>query len=138
MRRYASFLPGQETHRRLPQSCSNQQWSDRIMSKNRIVVNGTTIEVEGSNVTIRSGTVYVDEVSICSVQDQEIHVYWHGDLAQLQAGGSVTCGDVHGNVTANGSVDCQDVAGRISSNGRVQAARAYNNINANGSVRISY
>lgn len=108
------------------------------MSKNRIVVNGMTIEVEGNNVAIRSGTVYVDGVSICSVQDQEIHVHWHGDLAQLQAGGSVTCGDVHGNVVANGRVDCQDVSGKISSNGRVQAARAYNNIQANGSVRISY
>ncbi len=109
------------------------------MSKNRIVVNGISFEVEGSNVAVRSGTVYVNEVSVCSVQDQEIHVYWHGDLAQLQASGSVTCGDVHGNVSANGNVDCQDVAGRVSCNGRVQAARAYNNnINANGSVRISY
>ncbi len=109
------------------------------MSKNRIVVNGISFEVEGSNVAVRSGTVYVDEVSVCSVQDQEIHVYWHGELAQLQVSGRVTCGDVHGNVSANGRVDCQNVAGRISSNGRVQAARAYNNnINANGSVRISY
>lgn len=108
------------------------------MSKNKIVVNGISFEVEGSNVAVRSGTVYVDGVSVCSVEDQEIHVYWHGDLAQLQAGGRVTCGDVHGNVTANGRVDCQDVAGRISSNGRVQAARAYNNIQANGSVRINY
>jgi hypothetical protein len=108
------------------------------MSKNRIVVNGLTIEVEGSNVAIRSGTVYVDGVSVCSVQEQEIHVHWHGDLAYLQAGGSVTCGDVHGDVVANGRVSCQDVSGQVSCNGRVQAARTYNNINANGSVRINH
>ncbi len=108
------------------------------MSKNRIIVNGISFEVEGEDVAIRSGTVYVNGISVCSAQDQEIHIYWHGGLAQLEANGSVTCGDVYGNVVANGKVHCQDVTGKISSNGRVQAARTYNNINANGSVRISY
>lgn len=108
------------------------------MGKNRIVVNGITFDVDGNNVSIHSGTVYVDGVSVCSVQDQDVHIHWHGELANLQADGQVTCGDVHGDVTANGRVICQDVAGEISSNGRVKAARVYSNINANGSVRVNY
>lgn len=108
------------------------------MNKNRIIVNGVSFDVDGNHVSIHSGTVYVDGVSVCSVQDREVHVHWHGELASLQANGPVICGNVHGDVNANGKVICQDVSGEISSNGRVQASRAYNNINANGSVRISY
>lgn len=108
------------------------------MGKNRIVVNGISFEVEGSNVSIHSGNIYVNGASVCSVLDQDVHIYWHGELASLQANGQVTCGDIHGDVTANGRVNCQNVAGEVSSNGRVQANRVYNNINANGSVRVNY
>lgn len=108
------------------------------MNKNRIIVNGVSIDVDGNHVSVHSGTVYVNDVSVCSVPDQEIHIYWHGELAELQANGPVNCGDVHGDVRANGYVICQDVAGEVKSNGKVKAARAYNNIRANGSVNINY
>lgn len=108
------------------------------MSRNRIVVNGMTVEVEGNNVSFRNGAIYVDDVCVESGLSGEVHVYWYGSLAKLDANGPVTChGNVHGDVRANGPVHCQEVMGSARANGRVGTARVGGDIRANGSVHIT-
>lgn len=103
------------------------------MSKNKIIINGKTIEVEGNNVSIRNGAIYVDDCCVKFGLSGEVHVHWYGDLAKLNADGSVTChGNIHGDVRSSGSVHCQDIAGSVRANGRVNAARVGGDVRANG------
>ncbi len=107
------------------------------MHRNTIVINGVAIEVEGNNVTVRAGTVYVDNQPVQSGLSGSVHVYWFGELANLETNGSATVhGSVHGNVIANGSVQCDDVKGWAKANGAVHGSKINGNINANGSVNI--
>jgi hypothetical protein len=106
------------------------------MSRNRIVVNGMTVEVDGNNVAIRNGTVYVDGLPVHSGLSGVVDIIWHGDLANLEADGSVTCQDVYGDVAAGNSVKCRSVPGR---HGSRQAGGSYGingNITAGNSVRF--
>lgn len=106
--------------------------------KNRIVINGVAIEVEGGNVSVYNGTLYIDDRPVQSGLSGQVHVYWYGDLATLDADGPVTLhGNVYGNVSANGRVDCHEVKGSCHANGRVGAARVGGSIHANGRVSIS-
>lgn len=107
------------------------------MAKSRITINGVTIEVEGSNVSVRNGTIYVDGATVQSGLSGDVHIIWEGDLARLEADGSVTCRNVHGDVTAGGSVQCKDISGKISAGGSVKASKCGGSINAGGSVRIN-
>lgn len=109
-----------------------------MMNRNRIVVNGVAIDVEGENVSVRAGAIYVDDTCVQTQLSGEVHIYWYGNLAKLDANGPVTChGNVYGNVGANGPIHCQDVRGSARANGRVGAARVSGDIRANGSVHIT-
>lgn len=104
---------------------------------NRIVVNGIAVEVEGSNVRVSGGSIYVDDCPVAQGLSGKVHVCWYGDLASLSANGEATIhGNVYGNVHANGPIACQEVSGSAKANGWVGAARVGGNINANGSVNI--
>lgn len=91
------------------------------MVLNRITINGVTVEVEGDDVVIRQGVIYIDGVAVQSQLSGDIHVHWHGDLASLTSDGSVTCRDVDGDVTAGGSVQCRHVEGSVSAGGSIHA-----------------
>ena len=91
------------------------------MSRNIIIINGITVEVDGSNVRVFEGSIYVDDIPIATQMRGEVHIIWDGDLASIKADGSVTCGNVAGNVFAGGSVHCMDVEGRINAGGSVYA-----------------
>jgi len=110
--------------------------------KNRIVINGVAIEVEGSNVSVRGDTVYVEARRVASGLSGEVHIFWDGDLAMLDADGSVTCNSVRGNVTAGGSVRCGDIAGHVTAGGSIHSSgstippRYGNHVIAGGSVHI--
>lgn len=104
------------------------------MAKNRISINGAIYEVEGSNVSVRNGVVYVDGVTVHSGLSDSVHVIWRGDLASLQSDGSVTCGSVEGDVIAGGSVNCHNVSGNVGAHGSVKAGKCGGNIIAKGSV----
>lgn len=104
------------------------------MGRNRFIINDVIYEVEGNNISIRNGVIYVDGVVVQSGLDNSVHITWHGDLASLQADGSVTCGSVEGDVIAGGSVKCQNVGGNVGAHGSVRAGRCGGNIIAKGSV----
>ena len=89
------------------------------MSRNRIVINGMASEIEGNDVLVLNGTVYVDGIPVRTGMSGEVHIFWHGDLATLSADGSVNCQDVCGDVSSASFVHCRDVAGRITAGGSV-------------------
>lgn len=82
------------------------------MSRNRIIVNGLTIEVEGCNVGVIGGTVYVDGLPVHSGLTGKVEIIWHGDLASLETDSSVTCQNIYGDVVAGHSVNCKSVPGK--------------------------
>ena len=104
------------------------------MGKNRITVNGVTYEVEGNNVSVHNGVIYVDGNVVHSVLDNSVHITWHGDLASLQTDGAVTCNSVQGDVIAGGSVSCYKVDGNVGSHSSVNVRQCNGNIFALGSV----
>lgn len=106
------------------------------MNRNRITVNGMTIEVEGSNVAIRGGTLYVNGLAVHSGLSGTVDIIWHGDLANLEAEGSVTCQDIHGDVVAGNSVYCKNVPGRAGTRNVTNAHGVNGNITAGNSVHI--
>lgn len=94
------------------------------MGLNRITINNITVEVEGNDVSVRKGVIYVDDVPIATHLSDEVHVIWEGDLANIESDGSVTCRDVAKNVFAGGSIQCRDVGGHINAKGSVHATGA--------------
>lgn len=111
------------------------------MSKNKIIINGKAIEVEGNNVTIRNGTVYIDGVPVDSGLSGVVQIIWQGDLASLEAEGSVTCDNIYGNVSAGNSVHCKNFIQTVNSNNPEQpisSSRANCNIRAGNSVHIRH
>lgn len=107
------------------------------MNKNTIVINGVAIEVEGSQVSVRAGTVYVDDQPVQSGLSGPVCIHWFGELASLQTNGPATVhGNVYGNVRANGPIQCDDVKGSARANGAVYGSKVSGNIHANGHVDI--
>lgn len=108
------------------------------MSRNKIIVNGTTVEVEGNNVAIRGGTVYVDGLPVHSGLSGVVEIIWHGNLASLEAEGSVTCDSIYGNVAAGNSVHCKHLLGTVSTEQPSNSSRGNVNISAGNSVHVRY
>lgn len=110
------------------------------MVKNRITVNNVTVEVEeGSHVVVRNGVLFVNGEAIQSQLSGDVHVHWHGDLASLEADGSVSCRDVEGDLTAGGSVQCRNVEGTVSAGGSVHArgVTAASAVGFSGDIKVT-
>lgn len=110
-------------------------------SYSTVSVNGKTIRVQGSNITIVNDKIIVDgKVLNESMDFKNITVIVEGNCNKLDAAGNVEikgdCGSVdcsgsctiHGNVTgdidASGSVTCGDVGGDIDASGSVRCTRS--------------
>ena len=100
-------------------------------------MNGVTHHVNGKNVSIKNGSVYVDgELVVDGLHEMEqpVEIHWEGDLASLVTTGSVTCGNVEGNVETQGQVNCGDVGGHVNTTGAVTARTVNGSINTMGQV----
>jgi hypothetical protein len=110
------------------------------MSYSTVSVNGKTIRVQGSNITVIDNKIIVDgKVLDESMDFKNITVIVEGDCKTLSAcgnvevkgnAGSIDCsgschieGDVLGSVDASGSVTCGDVGGDIDASGSVRCTR---------------
>jgi hypothetical protein len=107
------------------------------MSKYGITINGKEFQVTGRNIVIRNGSVMVDGTTITSGLSGEVHVKFEGALASLQSDGSVTCGNVHGDVSSGGSVECGDVGRGVNAGGSVRAKKVSGSMSAGGSIKVS-
>ena len=63
----------------------------------------------GSNVSVRNGTLYIDDTTVQSGLSGDVQIIWEGDLARLEADGALTCRKVSGDITADGSVKCSPI-----------------------------
>jgi len=108
---------------------------------NRININGVDI-VGGRNISIRGNRVVVDgqEVNVnIGVGQQELHIkVLEGSIGTLDAGGSVSCENVTGNVDCGGSANVSgNVGGNVDAGGSVNVGgNCSGSIDAGGSVRI--
>ena len=109
-------------------------------SYSKVSVNGKTIRVSGSNITIINDKIYVDGKLVtddniynnitvivegnCNRVDSEGPVEVKGDCGEVNCSGSCKIqGNVTGKVVASGSVHCGDVGGDISASGSVHCSR---------------
>ena len=105
---------------------------------NRITVNEQTFTVSGSSVQVINGTIIVDNNTLISGLEGNVHITWDGDLASLKSDASVNCINVEGNVEAGGSVNCKNIEGSVNCGGSLCASgHIGKSISAGGSVRIN-
>lgn len=119
---------------------------------NVIIVNGKRIEVQGDNISIKNGEVYVDGKKVDgSKPTSELKIIIEGNVGNLTVDngsvevkgmvtGNVDCGgsfkghDVMGSIDCGGSVQCNDVGQSIDCGGSVQCGNVGGEIDAGGSV----
>jgi hypothetical protein len=99
-----------------------------------IIINGKRTEVKGSNVSIVNGVISVEGVTVEGGLQGVVRVEWEGPLANLNADGSVTCGDVVGNVSAGGSVHAGNIQSTVTAGGSVHAGDIAGRVTAGGSI----
>lgn len=90
-----------------------------------VSVNGKTVRVRGNSISIINDQIIVDGKPLEEALDQpNITVIVEGDCRSLNACGNVEVkGNVTGNVNASGSVTCGDVGGDIDASGSVRCTR---------------
>lgn len=99
-----------------------------------ITVNGKTIKCCGKNISVASGNILVDGVSVSQFSenvkiivngdvekiDCDVSVEVNGNSGTIDCGGSCSVGgNVSGNIDAGGSVTCGNVGGNIDAGGSV-------------------
>lgn len=105
---------------------------------NNITINGRSFSVKGNNISVINNRVIVDGVVIEDGLSGIVEVKFEGDIASLRCDGSATInGNVMGNVDAGGSVDCGDVGRNVDASGSVRCGNVGGDIDAGGSVRYS-
>jgi hypothetical protein len=104
---------------------------------NKIIVNGKSYTVSGSNISIVNGTIRVNGQTIEENLSGIVEVRFEGDLARLEVnhGNAVIKGDVHGSVNAGGDVTCHNVEGNVEAGGDVKCVNVKRNVEAGGDVK---
>jgi hypothetical protein len=107
--------------------------------KNRITINGVTIETDGSSIHVTSnGNVSVGGVVVMGGLSGTINVQFEGDLASLTCQGSATVnGSVQRDVDAGGSITVGgNVGGDVDAGGSITVAgNVSGDADAGGSIR---
>lgn len=101
----------------------------------KITINGVTYEaLKGETITVANGAVIINGVTITDGLKGIVKIVWEGPLAYLNAGCSVECGAVAGNVDAGNSVKCGDVQGSVKAGNSVTANKITGSVKAGNSV----
>lgn len=104
---------------------------------NQIVINGKAISVQGNNISVINNRVYVDGKLIEEELSGTVEISFIGDLASLKTDSSATVnGSVQGDVDAGGSVSCGDVVGSVDAGGSVSCGTVGGDVDAGGSVSM--
>ncbi len=104
----------------------------------KVTINGTSFSFEGDQVAVisKNGIITANGTVIASNQAGEVHLTVEGGVVSIDAGGSVHCANVNGDVDAGGSVNCGHVSGNVDAGGSVSASTVAGRVDAGGSVRI--
>ena len=99
---------------------SVEKWLDDVPIKlkaamNRIIINGTSYEVEGKDINVRKSSVYVNGTKVVTNLSGTVKIEFQGDLASLDCNTAVINGNVRGDVDGNSVTVNGDVGGDIDS-----------------------
>lgn len=102
---------------------------------NSVTINGITYKGSKS-IRVENSTVYIDgkKVDHGETKNSILEIHVTGTLGHLEADGSVTCNDVHGDVQAGGSISCDNVGGTVQAGGSVSCDNVAGSVLAGGSV----
>ena len=105
-------------------------------NKSVIVINGVRHEVEGNNISVRNGSIYVDNNLVVGELKGIVEIKFEGSLANLSSDTSVSVnGNVEGKADSRGSMTIQgDVKGSASSGGSMSCKNIGNNASSGGSM----
>lgn len=104
---------------------------------NQIIINGKSISVRGNNISVVNGKVFVDGKLVEEGLSGDVNISFTGELANLKTSGSATInGIVKGNVDAGGSVKCGDVFKNVDAGGSVQCGNVGGDVDAGGSIQM--
>lgn len=107
--------------------------------KNKITINGKAINVEGSNITMQNGNVYVDGKLVEGGLSGEVTIKFEGDLANLKSDGSVAVhGNVNGDARAGGSLSCGDIGQDARAGGSLNCKTVNGDAKAGGSINMAH
>lgn len=101
---------------------------------NKITINGKTIEVSGSNISVINNKIFVDGKEISDEVSKNADIYIYGDVGSIETDKSVNCDNVKGHINAGGSVNCDDVGGNIECGGSVNCDSIAGDVTAGGSI----
>lgn len=119
--------------------------SNNIVIDNGIIsINGKELNTKEGKVSIRKGSIYVDNKKVDMPNDDllsnaNFHITINGDVNTIDCTGSVNVtGNVSGGICCNGSSTIRgDVKGGVSCGGSVKISKTLEgNINAGGSVTV--
>ena len=100
-----------------------------------IQINGITIETNGANVFVSNGKIIVDGKEVKVADSCNVTIL--GDVGNLNVTGRVEVkGKVKGDVDAGGSVHCGNVGGSVDAGGSITASDIKGNADAGGSINM--
>lgn len=79
---------------------------------NNMNINGKNYNVQGNNIVVKNGTVYVDGVFVEGDLSGDVKIEFFGDVASLDCTSATIHGNVEGNVNCT-SIKCGDVGGSV-------------------------
>lgn len=104
----------------------------------RVTINGQTFNVgDGEiNIVARGSEIRINGQVAGSNYTGEVSLKVEGAVANIDAGGSVSCQNVNGDVDAGGSVQCGNVEGDVDAGGSVTCGSVNGSVDAGGSVNM--
>ena len=95
-----------------------ESWLDSVPTKlkaamNKLIVNGTTYQVQGNRINVRKRTIYVGDKVVIDNLSGTVKIEFQGDLASLDCNTATVNGNVNGDVDANSLTVTGDVAGDV-------------------------
>lgn len=106
-------------------------------STNTIIINGVRIETTGNNISVQGNSIFVDGKQVSTNLVGTVEVRFEGDLASLETHGSATInGSVKGDIDASGSIKCGDVGGSVDAGGSVNCGNVQGDVDAGGSIQM--
>jgi hypothetical protein len=107
------------------------------MSGAKITINGQTYTApEDADLSVINGVVYIDGEKVAEVgKKSQTKIEVVGNINQLKADGDVSIdGSVQGNINASGSVRCGDVKGDVDCGGSASCGNIEGDVDCGGSI----
>jgi hypothetical protein len=107
---------------------------------NRVNINGRCISVQGNNISVINGKVFVDgkeykeqpektEQIILKIEgavqqlniDDSVSIEGDVTAEHIRVNGSINCRNIKGSIEAKGSINCDDIEGKVKAGGSINA-----------------